>query len=175
MINSKECSICFEIKSLESFGKHYACKDGRLGQCKNCKSEYGKQWRNKNKSTHVPKKAEYYKNNQEIISRKKKIQRMTNLERFQENNLKFNFDMSLEQYKNISKSQDNVCAICRLPETSKPQNGRTKNLAVDHCHKTGKIRGLLCGKCNKGIGLLQDNEEILMSAISYLKKSKVGN
>lgn len=62
------------------------------------------------------------------------------------------------------KKQNNVCAICFKSELTV----RNKNLAVDHCHKTGIIRGLLCSNCNRAIGLLKDNVVIIKSALKYL-------
>lgn len=64
------------------------------------------------------------------------------------------------------EEQHGVCAICGKPET-KPN---AKYLAVDHDHKTGEVRGLLCNNCNRALGLLQDNTEVLQNAINYLKK-----
>jgi hypothetical protein len=65
------------------------------------------------------------------------------------------------------KSQNYVCAICKNPETVKSVKGKLKELAVDHCHNTGKIRGLLCYACNIGIGLFKNNPEILYQASLY--------
>lgn len=56
-----------------------------------------------------------------------------------------------------------LCAICHKPEDIK--------LAVDHCHDTGKIRGLLCKRCNMGIGLLGDSPEITLNATLYLQRA----
>ncbi len=61
-------------------------------------------------------------------------------------------------------SQDGKCAICRIVPS--------RTMAVDHCHDTGAIRGLLCSNCNTGIGLLRDNPEILARAIIYLAKGR---
>lgn len=82
--------------------------------------------------------------------------------------LKASYGMTLEQYKDLFESQSGVCAICNEPETSR-YKGKIRNLAVDHCHKTGIVRGLLCNKCNVGIGNLNDNIELLEKAIKYLK------
>lgn len=71
------------------------------------------------------------------------------------------------EYAQILKQQDGVCAICR-----RPPNGRWDSLAIDHCHSTGTVRGLLCGSCNKAIGCLQDSPENLHRAIEYLIGAK---
>lgn len=67
------------------------------------------------------------------------------------------------QYDKMLKDQNNLCAICRLPEPS----GRY--LAVDHCHTTNKVRGLLCINCNNGLGRFKDNVLALEKAIKYLQ------
>lgn len=69
----------------------------------------------------------------------------------------------------MQKRQGNVCAICKQQETSIHQSGNTRELAVDHCHKTGKIRALLCGKCNLGIGFFDDKPELVREVIKYLE------
>lgn len=79
------------------------------------------------------------------------------------------FGISAEQYAKIFKSQNGTCAICNQPETA-TRMGKVKSLSVDHCHKTGVIRGLLCSDCNTGIGKLKDDPKILHSAIQYLRK-----
>jgi hypothetical protein len=74
-----------------------------------------------------------------------------------------------KKYKKMHDEQNGKCAICFLPETSKSNNEKIKNLAIDHCHKTGVIRGLLCQKCNIGLGAFLDNPDLLKKAIIYLK------
>jgi hypothetical protein len=73
-------------------------------------------------------------------------------------------------FDKLLMKQKNVCAICSKPE-SRMVKGTLSKLSVDHCHKKGHIRGLLCTKCNSGIGLLQDSCTILERAINYLKKN----
>ncbi len=65
--------------------------------------------------------------------------------------------------------QGGVCAICRLPAEMLP-SGKRKRLNIDHCHLTGKVRGLLCSKCNKGIGQLNDDPDLLRKAVAYLER-----
>jgi hypothetical protein len=93
--------------------------------------------------------------------------RKMNPQKEQARSLRNNFNLSLEEYKRMWDSQGGLCAICNQPETHK-RNGKTKNLAVDHDHQTGKIRGLLCFDCNTGIGKLKEDASILLSAIHYL-------
>lgn len=74
--------------------------------------------------------------------------------------------MSLEEYEYMFNSQNGKCAICNSFET----HDKHGVLAVDHDHKTGKIRGLLCFKCNTALGSVDDNIEILKNMINYLNK-----
>ena len=80
------------------------------------------------------------------------------------------FGITKEQYLELFKSQGGVCAICNKPETDISRHGDIKNLAIDHNHKTGVLRGLLCGKCNKAIGLFDEKEMNLQAAVLYLRK-----
>ena len=84
--------------------------------------------------------------------------------------LKAAFGLSLDDYQHMLDNQGGVCAICKKPETTKSNTGGEKNLAVDHCHLTGKIRGLLCHHCNTGIGKFNDDVEMLKAAIRYLEE-----
>lgn len=71
------------------------------------------------------------------------------------------------------KSQNGLCRICNKPETRiNYRNNKTTNLAVDHCHETKVVRGLLCSRCNTAIGLLFHDLENLENAIKYLKETK---
>ena len=74
--------------------------------------------------------------------------------------LKHYYGMALEDYDRLLAQQGGACAICR----KRP----AKTLCVDHCHSTGKIRGLLCRKCNLGIGHLDDSPSVMLAAIAYL-------
>lgn len=74
--------------------------------------------------------------------------------------LKALYGLSMSGYESMLRAQNGVCQICKR----KPEG----YLQVDHCHSTGKVRGLLCGNCNSGIGLLQESREVLASAIKYL-------
>lgn len=76
------------------------------------------------------------------------------------------YKISQEEIEQLAEKQQHCCAICG---TNKP-NGRTNEFVVDHCHNTGKVRGLLCHPCNSGIGMFKDEVDILNKAILYLTK-----
>ncbi len=76
--------------------------------------------------------------------------------------MKQNFGISLGDYERILELQDFKCAICRISPPT------TKRFSVDHCHKTNRVRGLLCNGCNLGIGIFKDNTSTLNSAINYI-------
>lgn len=90
-------------------------------------------------------------------------------------NLQRSFGIGLNDYLEKFKNQNGVCAICCKEETSKSQSGTLRRLAVDHCHLTGKVRDLLCTRCNKTIGMAEDNTELLQEMINYLNKHKETN
>jgi hypothetical protein len=82
------------------------------------------------------------------------------------------YGITVQDYDMMHMEQNGLCKICNNPE-SRVSNGKTSRLAVDHCHNTGKVRGLLCWACNASLGRFKDSIEILESAISYLKKNQI--
>jgi hypothetical protein len=76
--------------------------------------------------------------------------------------------MTLEDHARLVKAHDDRCAICRRPETRTNRLGVTL-IALDHDHKTGEVRGLLCHNCNTGIGRFNDDPELLLAAVAYLR------
>ncbi len=82
--------------------------------------------------------------------------------------LKKKYGLTVEEYENLFVKQNGVCAVCGEPETALSNIGKIKMLAVDHDHETGQVRGLLCNRCNTGIGLLGDNKTTLLKAVAYL-------
>jgi hypothetical protein len=86
-------------------------------------------------------------------------------------NRKSRFGITLEHYQDMLINQNNLCAICKMPETVM-RKGKIKNLSVDHCHYAEsqgimKIRGLLCSRCNIAFGAFRESTEILQRAIDY--------
>lgn len=72
-----------------------------------------------------------------------------------------------DEYQQRLKEQNNLCAICGTDTPGRQHS----SFHVDHCHVTGKVRGLLCDKCNRGLGFFNDNPEALRNAADYLEKN----
>jgi hypothetical protein len=92
-----------------------------------------------------------------------------NKRRVWENKLKYRYGITVEEYENLLNLQKGSCSICKTKNPSqkrKPSN----YFCVDHCHKTGKVRGLLCSTCNTALGLLGDSKTNLFEAINYLTR-----
>ena len=77
--------------------------------------------------------------------------------------LKQNYGMSLDDYNTLFQEQGGKCAICGVHQLELKQT-----LSVDHDHSTGQIRGLLCGNCNRALGMMKDDPQRLRCAVSYL-------
>ena len=117
-------------------------------------------------------KKEYYiKNREKCIAQSREYKR-THKEQIKEydkkHSLRYHYGLSIIEFNNILLAQNNRCAICNEPLDL--QN--SKNVHIDHDHKTGKIRGILCQKCNLAIGLLRDNPEYTKRATEYLERDK---
>jgi hypothetical protein len=133
--------------------------------------EYAKEWSSKPENKEKKKiYNDFRKNNQVAHEKKLKYMReynhLDNVKKQSKNsNLIRFYGIKIDQYELMFSQQKGLCYICGKPECSS-----NRQLAVDHDHATGKVRGLLCGKCNKAIGLLNDDISILKSAIEYLEK-----
>jgi hypothetical protein len=122
---------------------------------------------------------EYYKKNKETVLRKQKEKYLYSKEEFklksrkQRLRRKYFPHLSVEEayklYNELHDRQSGLCAICGNPEVKiDPQQGKPCVLAVDHCHKTGYVRGLLCFRCNTNLGWFEAMSEKFSS---YLKKA----
>ena len=80
--------------------------------------------------------------------------------------MKRNYGLDFSEYNKMLEKQNGVCAIC----SSTPPDHHKKRLNIDHCHASGRVRGLLCDACNRAIGLLKDSPELMLKAISYLAR-----
>lgn len=113
-------------------------------------------------------KKSYQVRKERILEQEKKYRR-TRPESKREIQYKRRYGITIEQFDEMVRSQGNRCAICS--DEFKPKR-KNMTIHVDHCHETMKVRGLLCSRCNVGIGLLNDSIERLKIAIEYLSNAK---
>jgi hypothetical protein len=138
----KTCSKCGETKSLDQFGKNKRKRDGLQVYCKPCQCELVKKSQSKESFARPG-----------ASTNRKYI-------------LKSRYGLTPEQYAGLMVKQEGRCAICH---GECPTGWR---LAVDHCHASGKVRGLLCGNCNTALGKFKDSPELLANAIKYLQENQ---
>ncbi len=126
----------------------------------------------------------YYAENKEARNTWARENRQANLERERERDrqrmvrdpdrtrrhgIKRKFGITLEEYDAMVLAQHGVCAACGGPP-GQNSKGKPIRLAIDHCHRTGRVRGLLCANCNVAIGMVDDDIEQLEALIRYLKR-----
>jgi len=151
LANSKRCFTCKGLFACAEFTKDKSKPDGLNIYCKLCSRRHSKEYKRKTKE----KQKEY---------RKKYNTKESGVAKNREYFLKTRYGITIEQFETFFDLQDRKCALCR----SETSDG--KNFVVDHCHKTGKIRGILCSFCNRALGMFKDDTEILKKAIEYLEK-----
>lgn len=144
----KPCAACGVVKPLDAYSRRVKALDGRRSKCRPCNSEQVQTYHDVNPD--VPLNAH--------LLRK--------------------FGISLEEFRALEAAQGGRCAICRQPPVivmgirSRRQGRAVRpRLVVDHDHETGKIRGLLCTPCNRGIGFLDDSPERVAAALEYLRRT----
>lgn len=151
------CSKCKLCKTKDDFHVSRSSYKGRFSQCKECVLRDRKTPEGETKRKAQLKA--YRDNTKEIPERAEKHKRATKSSGFY-----VNYGIDIKIYETMLDTQKSKCALCDIHmELS------YRGLVVDHCHTTGRVRGLLCNKCNLGIGHLQDDTSIIEKALVYLK------
>lgn len=153
----KTCKECNQSFDLDNFYSYRPRPDAKLYYRSTCKSCYGRN------TTRLAK--ELYHKDLEVAREKRRAYRQANREQTNRWKRKQNWkrqgidvDVALE----LVNKNDGTCDICKRP----PQNG--KALYVDHCHTSGRVRGVICHDCNTGLSRFQDNPDNLRKAADYL-------
>lgn len=143
---NKRCCTCKKYKPIEEFHNDKGSPYGKSYSCTECANARSRKHHARRMET-----------DPDYIAAKR------------DSYIKSTWGINAKEYEAILSQQGNQCGICG---TVKPKGG----WHLDHDHVTGKIRGFLCNPCNRGIGYLQDNKEILVNAVKYLEKhdSSVG-
>lgn len=150
----QKCSICNEVLKLDSFYRYSKSTTGRKGQCIECYTRVGSEYRRDPRVRKLisERRSKFNRENPEEAYRRQRKYAFKN-----------KYGITLGDYDAMLREQNGRCAICFSPQPS------GVSLYIDHCHDTGAVRGLLCRPCNSGIGFLQDDVNRMKSAIRYLE------
>ena len=162
VLSEKTCRRCGELYQPTARCQKYCGKQKVRGTCSwHVAQEITKKWLAEN-----PKKLKEYREKwwKDLIADPERHQAY--LKRCRRKDLKRQ-GMTQDQYEAKHAEQHGTCAICRLPH-GRSLSGRSKDLAIDHDHVTGQLRGLLCDDCNIGLGLFHDDPQRLMNAALYI-------
>ena len=133
--------------------------------------DYYKNYRKEHKEGIKEYHSSYYINNKERINKNSSKWARDNPDKIRASKLRCQYGLTVEEYQQMLESQGFVCSICESPETVTDIKGNLKSLCVDHNHSTGKVRGLLCDSCNRGLGFLKDSRQVLSNALIYLEEN----
>jgi hypothetical protein len=167
-MDTKVCSKCGTEQEIALFNRDRSKASGYRSWCKTCDNINNKVQYNKDPQARRDKRKEYYYENREDEIQRRGEFRKNNVDMHRGHKYRQLYGITLEKFEEMRVTQNCSCAICGKHES---QN-KNKKLFVDHDHITGKVRELLCHGCNTGIGLLQDDVDLLQKALDYLIKHK---
>lgn len=169
-MESKACTACRKVfpATPENFFRAKNGKYGVASECKKCEMGRKHNWQEENKNLYLERsRASAKKYRSEHPEKVKEANRKHNKKKPLRDKL-LRYSLTEEQYYKILVDQDFKCAICGTNQPTK--NNTKKTWFVDHCHRTNKVRGLLCSGCNSGLGFLKDDKNVLISALKYLER-----
>ena len=153
----KRCPKCEQKKSFASFYRDKTTEDGYRTWCKTCHRKWQKVYYLKNKDKHAVRNKQWKQKNKErvrFLSRRQVLK---------------GYGLTSDQYDILLESQNGVCAVCKKEEI-RIINGKVTRLAVHHDHETGRVQGLLCAKCNTGLGFFNDNPQLVNDAAIFINR-----
>lgn len=177
----KKCTCCGESKPLEDYYLVNKKSHKRVARCKKCavkaaisdykaneakKKEYLREYNVKNKELLRIKRAARYQANKELHASRGRKWREANADKQRDYSFKKTYGISVEEYEAMALARDNKCELCS------GTNVDGRRLSVDHCHASGKIRGLLCNSCNLALGMFKDDIAVLERAINYVRRHR---
>ncbi|WP_113701922.1 endonuclease VII domain-containing protein [Nonomuraea lactucae] len=144
---AKLCPGCEQVKPLTAFGIRRGRGGQRIPRCRDCMNAAKRAWYQRNREVVADYQRKYEKRTGRRASLKK-------------------YGLRPQDFDALVEAQNGVCAAC-----NEPQAQHASYLDVDHCHKTGRVRGLLCRRCNKTIGLAKEDPLLLLGLAAYLRRS----
>lgn len=158
MAVTKRCSKCLRDLPTDRFYPDRRMRGGIDSWCNECHGKSTSAWRARNR---------------ERVRQVTKRWRDANPDKARDMSrrtyLKATYGMSAAQYDAMVAGQGGVCSACLLPPSGRGPKGRPPRLHIDHDHVTGRVRGLLCGKCNQALGLLRDSGAVAARLAAYVE------
>jgi hypothetical protein len=165
------CGACHTRRPASEFRRDSNRSTGIYNLCRSCENARRRSYRAKNRdatnarrrANYVPKWDGHCANCGTKLGTRQRLYCGQNC-KAKAQHLRQKYDLSLDAFMDLVARQDASCAICRTPVT---EGGGG---VVDHCHDSGKVRGLLCRKCNSGLGMFRDQPALLRQALAYLEE-----
>lgn len=177
----KICNECKLEKMLDDFPTQMKReKLVHLGNCRDCHNAKQRQNYLANHEQRKQKLRDYHELNREAMNEQSRIYYLNNKDKaqayYQENKEELakkdwargiyrRYGLTVEEYNNLSEQQNHVCVICQKSANA----ANSDKLHIDHCHVTGKVRGLLCTNCNNALGRAKEDPRILRAAAEYIE------
>jgi hypothetical protein len=174
MVDTIRCGACGLDKSTSDFDRNRSKPGGRAGQCKDCRKAYNDRYQARLAIRRGPLPKEKVCNKCGKLKPESAFKKHTRAKDglnwycrkcVSHHNRLATYGLSEAAYHDMLTKQNGKCAVCGATEAT----SRTDHLFVDHDHKTGRVRGLLCHACNFAIGHTNDSPDILRSLASYLE------
>lgn len=183
----KTCRDCSVEKSLDCFFKQAASSDGYRNRCKLCEAARNRVWRAKRVAAFDINKVDLIslktcstckeeKPGKDFYVNRAKTNGLQNFCKNCSHHVRRNWEMAGKHrlkpgdYDKMLEVQNKLCGICGSDNPGLSSTGKISRFHIDHDHYTGVIRGLLCGKCNKGLGLFNDDANTLKVAINWIQE-----
>ena len=164
----KRCSRCATNRPPGEFCNDKSRSDGKHPWCKSCVSVSARNRRKKATVEAQDRQREYQRlwarkpeNRQKILAYQRTEDGKASKRRAKR---KLKYGITEKEYTEILASQEGLCAVCK----EKPRS--TRHTHTDHCHKTGRVRSVLCHNCNRALGAVKNDPKILRALISYLNR-----
>ncbi|KKN73523.1 hypothetical protein LCGC14_0399650 [marine sediment metagenome] len=165
----KKCTKCGRKKALIAFSKRSTAKDGKQGTCQECQNKQSRARYKAHPEKQRAHNARYYQVHRNAILVYHKVHYWQNRAYYRNHQLKAKYGITVTEFDTMRRRQKDCCALCKQPMTF-GDKVRPLQAVVDHCHKTGRIRGLIHARCNTLLARAEDSIVRLKQAIRYLRR-----
>lgn len=158
----KRCKQCRETKPFSAFYGDAAAHDGHRPECKACTSARRKAWYRANRDREIARVQAWQRDNKQRYNARQREYRKRNPDKDWPGHLKRKFGLTVDEYESFVAAHLGRCAICG------DEPAASARLHLDHDHDSKAVRGMLCVRCNNGLGQFREDVELLARAVDYL-------